>query len=288
MPVVAIPNISEGRDHARISALVSSVTSSGTRVLDVHSDETHNRTVITAAAPTTDDLVDAMVSLADACRDIDLPSHSGVHPRLGGLDVCPFVPHNETMVAAVAAARTTAGRIGDEVSLPVYLYGAAARRPETRELPALREGGLAGLIRKAERGLVPDAGPRNIDPDSGVVCVGARQALVAFNVWLACGADAAREIATIARIPTAIRALGLRIGENRAQVSMNLVEPERVGIDAAFDMVAREARARGIEVLCTEIVGLPPSRFMPEATKEAARLLIQPGRSLDSALEAEL
>ncbi|MFP5299122.1 MAG: glutamate formiminotransferase, partial [Actinomycetota bacterium] len=126
MSLIAIPNVSEGRDRALVSRLVDAVARSGARVLDVHIDEFHNRSVLTVTA---DDevLVDGMVALAQAtARWIDLTQHEGVHPRVGGLDVCPFVPHEEPMERAVSAARAAAERIGTEAGIPVYLYEEAA------------------------------------------------------------------------------------------------------------------------------------------------------------------
>src|ERR671933_659439 len=131
MTLLAIPNVSEGRDRNCVSALVRAAASSGAAVVDVHADPTHNRSVLTTVGDR-DVLTAGMTSLARACHDIDLTRHMGVHPRLGALDVCPVVPHDEPMPGAVSCALEIADAIGDEVGLPVYLYGAAAARPETR------------------------------------------------------------------------------------------------------------------------------------------------------------
>ena len=284
MPLVAVPNVSEGRDEQRLLRLERAIEGGGGLVLDMHADATHNRAVFTVAGPA-GQLTSSMVALAVAAGEIDLTMHEGVHPRLGALDVCPFVHVDEERAPAVEAARAAGAAIADATGLPVYLYEEAATRRETASLPALRRGGLAGL-RDRISDLPPDFGPAEIDLRRGVVCVGARGPLVAFNVWLHCSRAEAEEVAAKVRRSTpGLRALGLAITPNESQVSMNLVEPHVTGIDTAFEAVADEARARRVDVLRTEIVGLPPRRFMPDPQKEAARLLMKPGRSLESELE---
>ncbi len=287
-PLIAVPNVSEGDDQQRIAAFVGVVQAAGARVLDVHSDPIHNRSVLTVAGGS-GQLVAAMTELAVACRDIDLRAHRGVHPRLGGLDVCPIVPHESTMDEAVEVARLVASCVARRASLPVYLYGDAATRGVGRELAELRRLGLEKLAERAKRDLPPDAGPTEIDPARGVVCVGARHVLIAFNVWLACGAQPARAIAAAVREsgggPRGIRALGFEIErEALSQVSMNLVLPDETPIDAAFAAVAAEADARGVQVVKSEIVGLAPERYLPAPNGMADRLLTARPRSLESAL----
>ena len=285
MPLIAIPNVSEGRDEAFIDECRDAVRSSRARVLDVHSDPVHNRSVLTVTGAS-DALVDAMAALAVVAARIDVSAHIGVHPRLGGLDVCPVVPHGDDMASAIATARAIATSIAADAGTPVYLYGAAATREETRSLPELRRSGLPALIARARTGLAPDAGPAEIDPHRGVVCVGARPELVAFNVWIAADEHDARAIAADVRRPDAVRALGFPMDAGTSQVSMNLVDPGAVNIDDAYELVARACTRRGVRLLSTEIVGLPPERFMPDPQKEAARRLIAPGRSLESVLRA--
>lgn len=281
MPLIAVPNVSEGRDGARIDELARAATGRGARLLDVHSDAAHNRSVLTlTGAP--EQLVAGMTALADACRVIDLTGHVGIHPRLGCLDVCPFVPYRDAMSEAVDAAHETAAGIG-ALALPVFLYGVAAHRAETRELPDLRRGGLDGLAARIAGGLVPDHGPSTIDPRDGVVCVGARGPLIAFNVWLKTSLDDATEIAAAVRRRGSVRALALPIGD-AIQISMNLTDPVRVGIDAAFAALEEQAAKRDATVRAAEIIGLVEERFLPNPDAEAARLLIEPGRSLESAL----
>jgi glutamate formiminotransferase / 5-formyltetrahydrofolate cyclo-ligase len=254
-------------------------------VLDIHSDAVHNRSVFTISA-TNDNLVNGVVALAKGCLAIDLSIHRGIHPRLGGLDVCPFVPLADDLEEAKDVAVRAAGAIADAADIPVYLYEAAA--PEARSLPSLRKGGVDELIRRAREGFVPDFGPRDIDKRRGVVCVGARGPLIAFNVMLRADEVVAQSIAGRIRTsgggPPGVRAYGWGLAQDKAQVSMNLTQPDVTGIDEVFQIVATEAIAFGASVEGTEIVGLPPARFMPDPQKETARLLIRPGRSLESVL----
>ncbi len=283
--MIVIPNVSEGRSGEVLKRLTSSVSASGTRVLDVHSDTRHNRSVITGAGETASE-ISAMVALAIAAdRSIDLRTHEGIHPRIGALDVCPFVPHEGSIEEAIAAAHECGSRIAEEAGLPVYFYAMASGRG--LELPELRRGGLGGLIDRVTT-LPADRGPSEIDPASGVVCVGARDVLIAFNVFIEAGLDVATQIAAAIRERSGglkgVRALGLPIDGSTSQVSMNLTTPRDVGIDAAFEAVTGLLGSRG-GVTATEIVGLVPESLMPNPNAEAARLLMSPGRSLQSALD---
>jgi glutamate formiminotransferase len=282
MPVIAVPNVSEGRDLALLERLSDAVARSGCSVLDLHSDPVHNRSVFTVAGEEAQ-LIEGMSELACATRALDLTAHEGTHPRLGVLDVCPFVAYKAETDEAILVARTTGSRIGSRCELPVYLYGYAGRR----ELPELRRGGLASLTERAVDD-PPDFGPRSIDPRFGVVCVGARGVLIAFNVWIAADERLARDVASSLRTsgggPPGIRSLGLRINDETSQISMNLIDPAVTGIDRAFEATKQLVEQRGGRVIATEIVGLPPERFMPSPEKETARLLMKPGRSLESAL----
>ncbi|MFN2594937.1 MAG: glutamate formimidoyltransferase [Actinomycetota bacterium] len=291
MRFVAVPNVSEGRDPGLISRLASAAHPA--RVLDVHSDRDHNRTVLTLTG-TDGELVEGCAELATASLEIDLTQQEGAHPRLGVLDVCPIVPIDEPTHERLDEAARVATRLGAEIAriagLPVYLYGAASRRPETDSLPVLRTGGLERLRQRSREGLGPDFGPHDFVDRSGVACIGARGPLIAFNVMLDCDVTTARAVASHVRTggggPHGLRALGLWLSSRGlAQVSMNLIDPQVTGIETAFDVVASEARSRGARVVATELVGLPPERFMPGAKSEAARILIEPGRSLEEALQ---
>lgn len=283
MTLLAVPNVSEGRDPRLIEDLSRAAQVGTNRVLDVHSDPVHNRSVLTVTGEP-GDLVEGCVALAAACRErIDLTGQSGVHPRLGALDVCPFVPHHDDMEIAVSAATAASTAIGRGLGIPVYLYGAAATRSHARELPELRRGGLGRLQERALSDLTPDAGPPRFDPRCGVVCIGARGPLIAFNVWIESDPDTARAIAARMRSPS-VRALGLHIRDRTCQVSMNLVDPTVTGIEVAFQQVAAAAQATGATVTATEIVGLVEERFLPSPDATVTRLLLQPGHSLEASL----
>ena len=275
-----------------LERLAASIRARGARLLDLHADPQHHRSVFTTTG-SGGDLVAGMTALAVAAKSsLDLTERHGVHPRVGVLDVCPFVPHEEEMAAAIESARAAGAAIATEAGLPVYLYGAATERDAARELPYLRRGGLEGLIRAAREGLVPDFGPDVIDPRRGVVCVGARNVLIAFNIWLRASEDVARRIAAEIRTsgegPPGVRALGVPMGDGISQVTMNLIDPAVTGIDRAFELVADAAATTGAEITATEIVGLVPERYLPDPNATAARLLMKPGRSLESVLEGLL
>ena len=228
-------NISEGTDRRVVDAVASAA---GRCLLDVHTDRHHNRAVLTMAGTGVEAAVRAVA--AEAVRRIDMRLHTGVHPRLGAVDVVPFVPLGRTTLEDALAAR---GRFADwaatELGVPCFLYG-----PE-RTLPDVR--------RRAFAGLMPDRGPMAPHPTAGAMCVGARPVLVAFNVWLAEGTDpaTARSVARAIRSPE-LRALGLDVG-GAAQVSMNLVDPLVIGPADAYDAVARLA-----PVARAEVVGMVP------------------------------
>lgn len=271
----AVPNCSEGRDPDRIARLVQSTQVTGVRVDDVHSDPDHHRTVITLSGDP-DALVQAGVALAAACRDlIDLRGNDGVHPVVGALDVLPFVALRDHMLpVAVRCAQQAARRIGDEVGVPCVLYGRAAG--PGRERPALlRRGGLPELARRMATGdVVPDAGPRAPHPSAGVVLVGARVPLVAWNVWLpGASLDQARAVAAAVReggdgggLPS-VRALGLMCARSGlAQVSMNVEDYRRTPLPAVVERVRREAAARGLVAGQSELVGMIPREALAGAS----------------------
>lgn len=271
----AVPNCSEGRDPDLVARLVQSTRVTGVRVDDVHSDPDHDRTVITLSGQP-DALVDAGVALAAACRDlIDLRGHDGVHPFVGALDVLPFVAmREELMPVAVACAREAARRIGDEVGVPCVLYGRAGG--EGRDRPArLRRGGLPELGRRMAAGeVVADAGPATPHPSAGVVLVGARGPLVAWNVWLpGASLDQARAVAAAVReggdgggLPS-VRALGLMCARSGlAQVSMNVEDYRRTPLPAVVERVRREAAARGLAAGESELVGMIPREALAGAS----------------------
>ncbi|HUF01928.1 MAG TPA: glutamate formimidoyltransferase [Gaiellaceae bacterium] len=272
----AVPNVSEGREPGAIRA-IGKAFAAGVELLDVHSDGDHHRSVYTLAGAD-DRLVESLLAgTARALELVDLRRHDGVHPRVGVVDVAPVVPLEPgDMEAAKAAALELATRIGRELGIPVFLYGEAGggRRPAF-----YRRGGLEGLARRVESGdLEPAAGPRQIDPRSGAVLVGARFPLVAYNVELRTqDVDAARAIAAAVRESSGgmpgVQAIGLRLPRaGRVQVSMNVVDLEQSALHEVVERVRREAAARGIEITGGELVGLVPARVLDEAEAAGARI----------------
>jgi glutamate formiminotransferase len=328
--VECVPNVSEGRRHEVVDELVAAFAGAdpGVLVLDRSSDPDHNRTVITLAGPGPA-LVDAAVAGARACvRLIDLNRHRGVHPRMGALDVLPFVPFGDATRLAgagdpdldcAALAERAGRRIAADAGIPVYLYGAAARRPERAALPAVRGRGFEALRDASGRpgGLrdrPPDLGGPGLHPTAGATAVGAREILVAYNVDLA-GADLdlARRIAAAVRerdggLP-AVRAMGVALserggpgdrrggppeGRGLAQVSMNLLDYRVTPPAVAFAAVAELAGRAGARVEASEIVGLVPAAALagvdPSALRlrgDVSELLLEErlARALDSQLE---
>lgn len=279
--VEIVPNFSEGRRPeiiARIRDAIAAVD--GAIVLDVSSDQSHNRTVITLVAPRERAVDAAFAGMKKAAELIDLTQHSGEHPRIGATDVVPFVPlEGSTMDDCVALARELGKRAGTELQIPIYLYERAASRPERKNLADVRRGEFEGLLTelgtKPER--TPDFGPDRVHPTAGATAVGARPFLVAYNVYLG-GAEnlkIAKEIAKAVRESSgglkAVKGLGLEV-DAQAQVSMNLVDTEQTPMHVAYDAVAHEAQSRGVQTTWSEIVGLVPERVLFEAAAHHVKL----------------
>jgi glutamate formiminotransferase / 5-formyltetrahydrofolate cyclo-ligase len=289
----AVPNVSEGRDPRVVTAL-GEAFGRGVALLDVHTDADHNRSVFTLAG---DDaaLVDALVSgIAAAAERIDLRRHTGVHPRVGAADVVPLVPlRPEDLERANSAALEVASRVGDDLGLPVFLYGevGGGRRPAF-----FRRGGLEELTRLVEAGeLAPDAGPSEIDLRCGVVLVGARRPLVAYNLVLASDdVEVAREIAAAVResgggMP-GLQAIGLRLGSSgRAQVSMNVIDVEQAPLHEVVERVRAEAAERGVEIESGELVGLVPESVLVAASEAGVDVPgVDPSKALEPAVGTRL
>jgi glutamate formiminotransferase len=263
LPLESVPNFSEGRDRATIAA-IGEALSGGVRLLDVHSDADHNRSVFTLVGAD-EPLIDALLAgVAAARKRVDLRGHTGAHPRIGAADVVPVVPlRPEDMERARPAALELARRIGVELGLPVFLYGELA---PGRGPAYFRRGGTEELARRLAAGEVtPDFGPSALDPRAGGVIVGARRPLIAFNVDLR-GAtpEDAQAIATVVRERNGgfpgVRALGLDLpGAGRVQVSMNVEDWEAAALHEIVARIEAEAAARGAEVAGSELVGLMPA-----------------------------
>ena len=250
-----VVNVSEGRDHTVIDAVAAAA---GDCLLDVHSDPYHHRSVLTMAGPDLEEVVRAVA--AEAVRRIDLRRHNGVHPRMGAVDVVPWVP------LAVAERDRFAAWAGATLGVPCFLYG-----PE-RSLPDVR--------RRAFRGLAPDTGPAHPHPTAGAMCVGARPLLVAYNVWLAPGTpvDEARRVAAELRGP-AVRALGFDVG-GQAQVSMNLLDPTVVTPAHVYDAVAART-----PVQRAELVGLAPEAVLAAVPEDRwGALDLDPSTTIEARL----
>jgi glutamate formiminotransferase/glutamate formiminotransferase/formiminotetrahydrofolate cyclodeaminase len=276
LPLESVPNLSEGRDE-RVIAELGAAFGQGARLLDVHSDPDHHRSVFTLVGGD-DALVDSLVSgIARACELIDLRVHDGVHPRVGAADVVPLVPlRSPDMPRARAAALTLAERVGAELALPVFLYGEVGdgRRPAF-----FRRGGPDELQRRVDTGeLAPAFGPSQLDPAVGAVLIGARRPLIAFNVDLRTDdVEVAREIAAAVREAgggfAGVRALGLRLPRSgRVQVSMNVEDWEATGLHEIVVRIEELAGARGVAVAGSELVGLMPAGAAAAAAGASLRI----------------
>jgi glutamate formiminotransferase len=261
-PLESVPNFSEGRERTTIDALAAALGARA-RLLDVHADEDHNRSVFTVVG-SAEELTESLLEAIACARDrIDLRRHGGAHPRIGAADVVPLVPlAAEDLGHARAAARALAERIGGELGLPVFLYGESA---PGRGPAFFRRGGPEELQRRIDAGeLDPDFGPRRLDARAGAVLVGARRPLIAFNVNLRGSLEAAQAIAEVVRergggFP-GVRALGLELPRaGLVQVSMNVEDYEAAALHEIVDRVEWEASARGAEVVGSELVGLMPA-----------------------------
>jgi glutamate formiminotransferase len=258
----AVPNFSEGRDGEVIDALRTAL-SAPARLLDVHVDADHHRSVFTLVGEP-QPLVETLLAGIACARDrIDLARHAGAHPRIGSADVVPVVPiRPDDMDAAKEAAAELAGRVGTELGLPVFLYGELA---PGRGPAFFRRGGTQELQRRLDAGeLEPDIGPKRLDDRAGGVIVGARRPLIAFNVNLRGDLDAAKAIAAMVRETgggfPGVRALGLDLPRaGVVQVSMNVEDWEAAALHEIVARIEAEASAHGAEVVGSELVGLMPA-----------------------------
>ncbi len=289
-----VPNVSEGRDRALIRAFGDAVEGAGVRLLDVHSDVDHHRSVFTylGAPEAVERATQALARLA--VERVDMRRHRGVHPRAGAVDVVPFIPlRGTTMAQAVEVARRFGRGFADATGVPVFFYAEAAAHAGRRELPVVRGGGFERLAeRLADPQWRPDCGAAVPHPTAGVTIVGARGPLIAFNAMLST-ADVviARSIAAAIReaasggLP-AVRAMGVSL-ESRgvAQVSMNLLDYRVTPPAAVADRVEREARSRGAAVAEWELVGCAPADAWKDWTAGGRRPLgVAPSRLLSADL----
>jgi glutamate formiminotransferase len=293
--IECVPNISEGRRADVVRRVVEAVGAvPGVRVLDHSSDASHNRSVLTLAGDAAP-LKQAVLALYEqVVPAIDLRTHKGEHPRLGAVDVVPFVPiQGITMEGCVALAREVAAAVGERFEIPVFLYEEASSDPARKNLEDIRRGEFEGLAAKmAAPGWTPDYGPARPHPSAGASVIGARMPLIAYNINLATDRlDVAKKIAAGIRHSSGgyrfVKAMGVRLDDRGgiAQVSMNLTNYEKTPIFRVFETVKREAARYGVTVLESEIVGLVPS----QALLSAAEFYLQLERfSGDQVLENKL
>lgn len=272
--VECIPNFSEARRPGVIQQIQKTIQSvEGVNVLDMHSDLDHNRTVITFAGEPQGVEEAAFLCIAKAAELIDLDQHTGEHPRIGATDVVPFVPISGVEMAdCVEMAKRVGQRVGEELGIPVYLYEEAATRPERQNLENIRRGQYEGLKEEIEResGRLPDFGPARLGK-AGATVIGARQPLIAFNVYLATDdVSIAKSIAKAIRHSSGglryVKGLGLMV-EGRAQVSMNLTNFRATPIGRVVEMIRREAMRYGVSIHHSELVGLIPQEALVDAAQ---------------------
>src|SRR3990172_5304425 len=290
--IECVPNFSEGRRPDVVESLRAAIAAvSGVLVLDVHSDVDHNRSVITFAGPAPSVVEAAFAAIRLSARQIDLHRHRGEHPRIGATDVVPFIPlSGASLEDCVALATQLAQRVGDELAIPVYLYEAAATRPERLNLETRRRGEYEGLREAIATApaRAPDFGPSRLGP-AGATVIGARPPLIAFNIFLATSdVSVAKAIARTIRTSSGglscVKALGLEVG-GRAQVSMNLTDYRRTSLPTVVAAVRREAERQGTEILRSELVGLIPQQAMIDTAAAALHLeAFEPGQVLESRL----
>lgn len=271
--IECVPNFSEGRRIEVVDALAQRIASvTGVQVLHRTSDADHNRSVITFMGSPNVVQEAAFQAIALASEMINLEEHQGVHPRLGAADVVPLIPlRNVTLEQCAEFARNLGERVGTELSLPVYLYEAAATRPERQKLPDVRRGEYEGLketIHLPER--QPDYGPPNVGT-AGAVIIGARNVLIAYNVYLTTtDVSVAQAIAKAIRHSSGglagVRALGLLVN-GKAQVSMNLIDYKRTPIHRVLEIIRIETQRYGVGILRSELIGLVPQDALEEAAK---------------------
>lgn len=273
--IESIPNVSEGRHPEVLERLAGAVqTTAGVRLLDHSSDPSHNRAVFTFAGQRDAVGAAALALVEEAVRAIDLRGHAGQHPRIGAADVVPFVPlGGSTMADCVALAREVGAEVGARLRVPVYLYEEAASSPARRRLEHIRRGGFEGLAGKMRTpGWAPDFGPSAPHPSAGAVVIGARQALIAWNINLDSDRlEIAKAIAAVIRESSGgfpcVKAAGFRLAHRGiVQVSMNLTDYTQTPMAVVFEAVGREAARRGVAVLESEIIGLVPAAALPSDT----------------------
>ncbi len=277
MPTIeCIPNVSEGRRPEVVERLADAVRAiPGVRLLDYSSDASHNRSVFTMAGDAEPLRLAVLALFEQASSAIDLRTHRGEHPRLGAVDVVPFVPiEGVTMDQCVALAKRVGAEVAERFGIPVYLYEDASANPLRRNLEDIRRGEFEGLAQKmSSPGWAPDFGPAQPHASAGASVIGARMPLIAYNINLDTDRlDVAKKIAAAIRHSSGglryVKAMGVKLEErNLAQVSMNLTNYQKTPIFRVFEMVRREAERYGVSILESEVVGLIPLAALTSAAE---------------------
>jgi len=292
--IECIPNVSEGRRTDVLDACAAAIRGAGVHLLDVKPDASHNRTVYTFAGEPAAVRAAVLALFGAAIPAIDLRSHSGEHPRLGAVDVTPFVPiEGATMADCVALAKDVAAEVAKRFQLPVYLYEEAASSPSRRNLEDIRRGEFEGLAAKMQQAdWKPDFGPAAPHTTAGASVIGARMPLIAYNVNLATNRlDVAKKVAAALRHSSGgmrfVKAMGVELSDKGiVQVSMNLTNFDKTPIFRVFELVKREAARYGVSVLESEIIGLVPAAALTATA--AWYLQMEDGFSADQILENRL
>ena len=280
--VECVPNVSEGRDRAVIAKLVTGIEAiSQVTLLDVHIDPDHHRSVFTIVGEPEAMATALFGFVRDAQQHIDIQQHQGVHPRIGAVDVVPWVPFQEiTMEDCVTYSKELGARIGTELEIPVFLYEQAGNISRGRKLEIIRRGGLSALGNrmKTDREWQPDYGPSILHPTAGAIAVGARFFLIAFNVVLQSNdllvaGNIARAVRSSGGGLPAVKAMGVPLASRkRVQVSMNLTDFRSTSLRMAFEAVSREARRYDVNILESEMVGLAPQAAWDESLSHDLKL----------------
>lgn len=294
--IECVPNFSEGRDRHKIEALVAAMSGiKGAWVLDLHTDPDHNRSVVTLAGEPEPVMEAALRGVGEAAELIDLRRHKGEHPRIGAIDVLPFVPvEGVSMENCVAWARRAGEEIWSRHKIPVYFYEEAALRPERKRLESVRTGEFEYLrdevLRNADSS--PDIGGPALHPTAGAVAVGARNFLIAYNINLNTpDVSIAKKIARAIRESSGglphVKAIGVELKDRKlAQVSMNLTDFEKTSIRRVFEAVRIEAERNGCAIHSSEIVGLVPRKAL--GPEDAANLRLENFSPAKKILESRL
>lgn len=269
--VECVPNFSEGRDKEKIEQIVQPFrATSGVKLLDYSNDEDHNRLVVTVMGEPQAVKTAVLEAIGVAVKVIDLTKHEGQHPRMGAVDVVPFIPiRNMDMEEAIALSKEVAEEVGNRYSVPVFLYEKSASAPHRENLAAIRKGQFEGMAEKVHQPeWKPDFGPADCHPTAGVVAIGARMPLCAYNINLNTSdvsiADAiAKKVRFIGGGLRFCKAMGVELTDRHiAQVSMNLTDYSKTAIYRAHEMVRMEARRYGVEIVGSEVIGLVPMQAL--------------------------